>query len=164
METATLNTPTSVVTKDELLASWLGHRKLTRKVIEAFPEDQLFSHSIGGMRTFSAILQEILGISGPGLREIVTGKTEPLEEHIKEATSKENILKLWDNATADIIKYWNQIPAERFSETVRTFGQYDGTILSSIQYFIDNEIHHRAQGYVYLRSLGIQPPAFWDRY
>ena len=30
-------------------------------------------------------------------------------------------------------------------------------------YFIDNEIHHRAQGFVYLRALGIEPPFFWDR-
>ena len=31
-------------------------------------------------------------------------------------------------------------------------------------YFVDNEIHHRGQGYVYLRALGIEPPAFWDRH
>jgi uncharacterized damage-inducible protein DinB len=30
-------------------------------------------------------------------------------------------------------------------------------------YWIDNEIHHRGQGYVYLRALGIEPPAFYDR-
>ncbi|MEX6688230.1 DinB family protein [Danxiaibacter flavus] len=41
--------------------------------------------------------------------------------------------------------------------------QYEGPAYSSLLYFIDNEIHHRAQGYVYLRSLGIQPPFFWDR-
>jgi uncharacterized damage-inducible protein DinB len=28
---------------------------------------------------------------------------------------------------------------------------------------IDNEIHHRAQGYVYLRALNIEPPHFWER-
>ncbi|MEJ6979249.1 DinB family protein [Pedobacter sp. P351] len=28
---------------------------------------------------------------------------------------------------------------------------------------IDNEIHHRGQAYVYLRSLGITPPFFWER-
>jgi uncharacterized damage-inducible protein DinB len=28
---------------------------------------------------------------------------------------------------------------------------------------IDNEIHHRAQGYVYLRLLGLEPPAFFER-
>lgn len=43
------------------------------------------------------------------------------------------------------------------------FGQYEGQAFSSILYFIDNEIHHRAQGTVYLRSLGIEPPAFWNR-
>ena len=32
-----------------------------------------------------------------------------------------------------------------------------------ILYAVDNEIHHRAQGYVYLRSLSIEPPAFYDR-
>jgi uncharacterized damage-inducible protein DinB len=28
---------------------------------------------------------------------------------------------------------------------------------------IDDEIHHRGQGYVYLRSLSIEPPPFWER-
>jgi uncharacterized damage-inducible protein DinB len=32
-----------------------------------------------------------------------------------------------------------------------------------ILYWIDNEIHHRGQAYVYLRSLGIEPPHFWER-
>ncbi|RYD85889.1 MAG: damage-inducible protein DinB, partial [Sphingobacteriales bacterium] len=36
--------------------------------------------------------------------------------------------------------------------------------LQNILYFIDNEIHHRGQGYVYLRALGIEPPFFWERY
>jgi uncharacterized damage-inducible protein DinB len=30
-------------------------------------------------------------------------------------------------------------------------------------YVIDNEIHHRAQGYVYLRAMGIAPPPFYER-
>ena len=42
------------------------------------------------------------------------------------------------------------------------FGEYESTVRWSIFYFINNEIHHRGQGYVYLRSLGIEPPAFWD--
>ncbi|NLG08337.1 MAG: damage-inducible protein DinB, partial [Deinococcales bacterium] len=37
------------------------------------------------------------------------------------------------------------------------------TVLSLVQYAIDNEIHHRAQGYVYLRALGVEPPPFWER-
>ena len=35
---------------DELLRHWLGHRLLTRRVLEAFPEDEFFlSCTVGGM-------------------------------------------------------------------------------------------------------------------
>ena len=37
------------ISTDALLEHWRGHRRLTRRVIEAFPEDQLFTFSIGGM-------------------------------------------------------------------------------------------------------------------
>ena len=32
-----------------------------------------------------------------------------------------------------------------------------------VSHWIDNEIHHRGQAYVYLRALGIEPPHFWER-
>jgi len=32
-----------------------------------------------------------------------------------------------------------------------------------VLYAVDNEIHHRGQGYVYLRALGVAPPAFYER-
>jgi uncharacterized damage-inducible protein DinB len=152
-----------VITSAELLEHWQGHRGLTRKVIEAFPEKDLFEYSIGGMRPFAGMVQELLAIAGPGMKQVVDGTTEQLNEHLKEANSKANILSLWDKASADINDYWLQIRDERFHDAILSFGQFEGTVLSSILYFIDNEIHHRAQGYVYLRSLGIEPPAFWNR-
>lgn len=157
------NQAASVITSQELLAHWQGHRGLTRKLIEAFPEKELFDYSLGGMRPFAGLIQEILAISAPGLKEIVYGKTETLNEHLEKATSKANILALWDEATEKINEYWQQIPVERFHDSILAFGMYEGTVLSSIQYYIDNEIHHRGQAYVYLRTLGIEPPAFWDR-
>ena len=42
-------------------------------------------------------------------------------------------------------------------------GQYEGVASDLLLYVIDNEIHHRGQGYVYLRSLGVDPPPFYDR-
>lgn len=42
------------------------------------------------------------------------------------------------------------------------FGPPD-TNWSKLLYMIDNEVHHRAQGFVYLRALGIEPPAFYER-
>jgi uncharacterized damage-inducible protein DinB len=58
---------------------------------------------------------------------------------------------------------WPQIPPQRFRETLTAFGQYTGVLHDLILYVIDNEIHHRGQGYVYLRALGIEPPPFFDR-
>ena len=43
------------------------------------------------------------------------------------------------------------------------FGQWPGTGWSLLFYVIENEIHHRGQGYVYLRALGIEPPPFYER-
>jgi uncharacterized damage-inducible protein DinB len=37
------------------------------------------------------------------------------------------------------------------------------TIYALLLYVVDNEIHHCGQGYVYLRSLGIAPPPFYER-
>ncbi|MBK0404076.1 damage-inducible protein DinB [Adhaeribacter sp. BT258] len=147
----------------DMLAHWQGHRNLTRRVIAAFPEKELFEFSIGGMRTFSAIVQELLALGAPGLRQIAMETNEKLNEDIKEANSKENILRLWDESTAEITQLWSKIPAERFNEKIVAFGQYEGTVWSTILYYIDNEIHHRGQGYVYLRALNIEPPFFWER-
>lgn len=161
--TATEEKIVSVITSTELLEHWQAHRGLTRKVIEAFPEKELFEYSVGGMRPFAGMVQELLAIAVPGIKQIVGGEAEELNEHIEAANSKANILLLWDTATVDLNNYWAQIKDERFHDTILAFGQYEGTVISSILYYIDNEIHHRAQGYVYLRSLGIEPPQFWDR-
>ena len=156
-------TAPQVIGKDELLGHWQGHRGLTRRTIEAFPEKDLFEFSIGGMRTFADMTKELLGIAGPGIKEIVTGETAQLNEHFAEVTTKAQILEMWDETTETLNTYWSQISLERFAEDITTFGQYKGTVCSSILYFIDNEIHHRGEAYVYLRALGIQPPFFWER-
>lgn len=152
-----------VITSDELLDLWQGHRGLTRKVIEAFPEKEFFNFSIGGMRPFAGMVAELRAIAVPGIREIVTGKTGALSEDLKDLTTKEAVLKKWDEDTESLKSLWEQLPVERFHDNIKAFGQYEGSVISTIHYYIDNEVHHRGQAYVYLRALGIEPPAFWDR-
>lgn len=158
----------SFASSEGILNQWMGHRRLTRRVIEAFPEDKLFDHSIGGMRPFADMVKELIDIAGPGIRGIATNNWENtggFSEHTVDAAdrSKEGLLKLYDQGTDEINTYWPQISQERFQENMVVFGLYEGQAFSSILYFIDNEIHHRAQGVVYLRSLGVEPPAFWNR-
>ena len=155
--------PASVIMPEELLKHWQGHRRLTRKLIEAFPEKEFFEYSIGGMRPFAAMVKELLAIAVPGLVEIVGGEAKALNENASAANTKEDLLAQWDEATERLNHYFRQIPTERFGEQIVLFGQYPGTVVSSILYFIDNEIHHRGQAYVYMRSLGVEPHPFWDR-
>lgn len=158
-----METVTEIISSEALLAHWQGHRTLTRRVIDAFPEKELFEFSIGGMRPFSKIVMELLGIAGPGLKEIVSGQSSPLNESFDGITTKAQLLEKWDEENAVVNEYFPRITPERFHETFNLFGMYEAPVIYSIQYFIDNEIHHRGQGYVYLRALGVEPPPFWER-
>lgn len=164
----TLVTPTTnVISADTLLAHWQGHRRLSRKVIEAFPEDQFYTFSIGGMRTYAQLTMEMIGLAAPGIRGIAFGDwtfSDPALDYSTPApATKAEVLNLWDLVTDYINTLWQQIPPQRFSEREAAFGMYEDTIYGTILYLIDNEIHHRGQGFVYLRALGVEPPAFWDR-
>lgn len=153
---------TMQISASKWLDIWQANRRLTRRVIEAFPEDQLFSFSIGGMRTFGDMIKELLAVEGPGIEEIVTGVRQKFDEHASYQT-KHELLDKWDAETARIDKFWADLPSEKYLERVNLFGQYESSVIDAILYFVENEIHHRGQGFVYLRSLGIQPPFFWER-
>lgn len=152
------------ITSDQLLGHWQGHRNLTRRVIEMFPEKELFEFSIGGMRPFAKMAVELISMAGPALKGIVETQTDAYSEEAFKPATKEEILKKWDEETDEINRYFNQIPEARFQETFNLFGQYEFPVYQNIMYFVDNEIHHRAQGFVYLRALGIDPPFFWERF
>lgn len=156
---AQINSP--VITPEQFLAHWQGHRRVTRRSIEAFPADKLFAFKLGGMRTYGELANEMLGMAVPTLTGIVTEKWDAYAE--AKASTKEEVLAQWDATTAEIDKLWAQIPVERFQETKTAFGQWTMMVTDLLLYIIDNEVHHRGQGYVYLRELGIEPPAFWER-
>ena len=151
-----------VITAEQLREHWQGHRKLTRRMIEAFPEKELFEYSIGGMRTFAQLVSEFVSMAVPTLVG-VTSRKWPESDYSDKATTKEGLLKLWDETTAEIDRLWKEISLSRFQEEDTAFGQWKMQIHGLLLYVIDNEIHHRGQGYVYLRSLGIEPPPFYER-
>ena len=153
--------PSLIIPADGLLHHWQGHRRLTRRVIDAFPEDQLFSFSVGGMRSFGALALEMISMAAPMARGIATGTWETMMS--RDPRPKQEVLRLWDEATDQINSLWPQIPPDRFQQTMTAFGQYPGVVYTLVLYVIDNEIHHRGQGFVYLRALGIEPPPFYER-
>ncbi|MCC7054952.1 MAG: DUF664 domain-containing protein [Gemmatimonadaceae bacterium] len=151
----------AVIAPEALLSHWQGHRRVTRRVIEAFPADEFTTLSIGGMRPFSAMAQEMLSMAVPTLRGILTGEWAPFQQ--PEPTTQAKVLAEWDAATAELDTLFGQIPLTRFQEQIVAFGQWPMSVHDLILGVIDNEIHHRGQGYVYLRALGVTPPEFWVR-
>ncbi|GGH13381.1 DinB family protein [Silvibacterium dinghuense] len=158
---ATETMEVSALTAEGVLKHWQGHRGLTRRVIEALPEDDLFSFSVGRMRPFSEMAWEFIRMAVPIVDGVATGKWEELKA--EKPTTKSELLRLWDEQTAELDEKFPKIPPHRFSEVDVAFGQWKNAGIATIQYAIDNEIHHRGQGYVYLRVLGIEPPPFWER-
>jgi uncharacterized damage-inducible protein DinB len=153
----------TLVSSQALLDHWQGHRRLTRRVIEAFPEDKLFSYTVGSMRPFSDMVKEFLKMAVPIAHGVATGEWAAFGGDLDSVRSKAELLRRWDEATEKLNAIWPTIPAHRFAEVDKAFGQWENSGINTIWYGIDNEIHHRGQGYVYLRALGIDPPPFWER-
>ena len=150
-----------VIGQSQFLTHWQAHRRLTRRIIAAFPDDQLFTFSVGGMRTFGALANEMLGMAVPTVHGITTDKWDGYLPAA--ATTKDDVLAQWDDVTGQLDAQFAHIPAARFQETMTAFGQWTMPGYDLLLYVVDNEIHHRGQGYVYLRALGIEPPPFYDR-
>ena len=158
---ATATATATFVTPEALLKHWQGHRRLTRRLIDAFPEDKLFTFSVGGMRPFGELAKEMLAMAEPTVRGVVTNEWKSFA--MGEAKTRADLLGQWDETTKQLYALWPTIPVERFQETMTAFGQFTMPGYALILYVIDNEIHHRGQGYVYLRALGIEPAPFWER-
>jgi uncharacterized damage-inducible protein DinB len=153
----------TALTTDDVLKHWQGHRALTRRTIEAFPDDKLFTFSVGGMRPFAELAMEFIRMAVPIVDGVATGKWVEFNSGSPNPNTKAELLALWDEQTRQLDEKFPAIPPHRFAEIDKAFGQWEMPGIATIQYGVDNEIHHRGQGYVYLRALGIEPPHFWER-
>ena len=113
------------------------------------------------MRPFATLTAELLRIAVPVLRGVATGEWTP--DDAPPPATRAEALQRWDEATAEIDRLWPGLPPQRFQDVATAFGRWEGPGYWQLLYAIDNEVHHRSQGYVYLRARGVEPPAFYDR-
>ena len=149
-----------LLTPEALLTNLKDVRALTRKVIEAFPEKDLFEFSIANLRPFSQMVEEFLMITNYIFTETLHEKHTPFYTEGQFPTTKTEVLALWDKVTEIIDHEWKEVGDYTQSLTIY---QMTFSFAQWILYFIENESHHRGQGYTYLRALGIEPPSFWGR-
>ena len=144
-----------------------GHRRLTVRTVEAFPEERLFGFKPAEpMRPFALIAGEILSLEEMIVRGVATGEWALWDENSKylHLKSKAEIVDAFHEVRNTSRLLWPTITPERWHAVEPDlWGQAPSSMQSRLGYMLDNEIHHRGQGYVYLRLLGIEPPAFWER-
>jgi uncharacterized damage-inducible protein DinB len=151
-----------MINAEQYLKHYQGHRRLTRKTLAAFPADQFTTFSVGGMRPAGGIVKELLAMGGPIIKSFDTDVWGTWDED-RTPLTQADALAQWDAGTVLIDAHWPAVVKKGFDREITIFGQWPGTVRSHLLYLLDNEIHHRAQLYTYLRALGIEPPAFWER-
>lgn len=149
----------------QLFAILEGNRRLTIRVVEAFPEQELFGYAPAEpLRPFADMIKEILGIEDAYVRGAATGEWTYAPKH-GGVTTKAELLAACEEVRGETRALWERVTAERLrtEEKDGFFGDFSQSNFDRFQYALENEIHHRGQGYTYLRMLGIEPPAFYER-
>jgi uncharacterized damage-inducible protein DinB len=152
----------AVLTPADLLAHWQGHRRLTRRIIEQFPGEQLFGFTVGNMRPFGLIGWELVGVTAYMLDGLTTDSWASPNWDATPPHDKAALLRAWDELTSRLDAELPTVPATRYHED-KPLSWGTMPAHAAVMYAVDNEIHHRGQGYVYLRALGTEPVPFWER-
>jgi len=153
-----------MLSRTALLEILEGNRRLTIRTIESFPEKELFTFTaVESMRPFSEMVLEILGIETGYIRGIATNEWD-WQADMFDVHSKTDLLAACNKVRNETIELWEKITEERLAmvESDPFFGP-PTSHFSRLLYSLENEIHHRGQGFVYLRALGIEPPMFFER-
>ncbi len=152
--------------KAELLEQWNGHRNLTLWVARAFPPDKLCTYApVGPLRTFGAMLDEIARIEQAYMRGLAEDRWSYDPQDPPAPADAAAAVAFVEEAHAYTRSVWDRLPADMLLAPRKDpffFGDakrpYDWLV-----YCVENEIHHRGQGYIYLRELGVEPPPFYVR-
>jgi uncharacterized damage-inducible protein DinB len=154
----------NVLTPAQLQEMFEGNRRLTIRTVEAFSEQDLFGYKPAeALRPFADMVKELLGMELAYVRGTATGEWAYTSAY-PEVNTKQGLLDACKAVAAQASEWWPKITAERLLN-VEEDGLFGGpqSNLNRLIYCLENEIHHRGQGFIYLRMLGTEPPAFYER-
>ncbi|WAH36260.1 DinB family protein [Alicyclobacillus dauci] len=146
---------------------WEDNRRLTnnvaRTLVAAEAMDKVL---VEGMRPFRELLLEILGMERWNVRGLAYDQWE--YEAPPEVLRTAPVAEVLDYGTIvreETRQLWPNIPFAEFVKMRPSPAPFvpEGTAIERLTYTLENEIHHRGQGYVYVRLLGQEPPAFFMR-
>jgi uncharacterized damage-inducible protein DinB len=109
------------------------------------------------------MVKEILNIEKAYMKGIALDEWE-YKDAFENVSTKEDLVRKCNEIREETRKLWAEMDEDRLSIVIKDpFFGGESSHFSRLQYGLENEIHHRGQGYTYLRMLGIEPPAFYER-
>ncbi|MGL4612060.1 MAG: DinB family protein, partial [Trueperaceae bacterium] len=101
-----------LLTLEQFYNHWQGHRRLTIRTIEKFPDDKLFSYNVEPMRTFGEIAKEILEVEHSIIHGIVSGEWK-WELKYNSVDSKQELLAAFEELGKQTKENWLKLSTER---------------------------------------------------
>jgi uncharacterized damage-inducible protein DinB len=136
---------------------WENESKTTRKVIARIPEGSDYRPDPKS-RTASEIAWQIACEEKMIIEALETGQVEwnppPAPATIRE------LLAAYDTQSADILRRWKALPAERWNGTLDFFGRQRPASPMAWSFLFD-VVHHRGQISTYLRPMGSTVPQIY---
>ena len=152
--------------KTEFLEQWDGNRRLTLRTARAFPSDQLFTfRPTEVLRPFGVMLDEIARIELAYMRGLAEDRWEWDPQKPPCPSDAASAIAFLEETRAYTRRVWADVPESTLLTRHKDpffFGD-DKRPYDWLVYCMENEIHHRGQGYIYLRELGVEPPPLWER-
>lgn len=146
---------------------WEDNRILTNNIARTLAAAGAWDKQlVAGMRPFRQLMLEIIGIERWNVRGLAheNWEFEDLPKELQTAPANE-VMQFSQKVREETRQLWSGIPFEAFIRERPAPAPYipAGQALGWLTYALENEIHHRGQGFVYLRLLGQEPPAFHIR-
>jgi uncharacterized damage-inducible protein DinB len=133
---------------------WTKESRTTRKVLERIPEGSKYKPDPKS-RTAQEIAWQIVCEEKMIIEALENGKVEwapaPMPPKMKDVVAE------YDKQSAEVIRRWNALPADRWDGTVEFFGNNRPASPMAWSFLFDI-VHHRGQITTYLRPMGSTVP------
>jgi len=147
-------------TSNETIKEWERAKAYTKEYLDAMPDSSFSFKPTPEMRSFADQMYHIadanygFGVSATGQKSPVAGALEKGTDKSKATVSKETL------ASYDfIIAGLQKLSAAQQKEKVMVFGKFEMTKELAAAKAFEHQTHHRGQTTVYLRLVGVKPPA-----
>ena len=146
--------------KREMIADWQRAKAYTNEYLNSMPADKYSYRTVDSIRSFA---QQMLHLAQANLFLVgtATGVTKNFGRNLEASNTAVSMdsVKYFVNASYDFaIDAIGKMDASKFGEKV-TMRNRETSRFSFLSKAFEHQTHHRGQTTIYIRMLGIRPPA-----